>query len=1217
MSIKIPSLSKMLNLSCKHGDSSSQSQETEHSISGWQPTYLRPRVLIVFVIIFSGVIAALEAINHVSQIHNGIASSNESRHYLWTYGPTAIFTVIVAFWSRVEFQVKQRAPWKSMVEKPVEARESILLDYVSDIQLASMAKAIRNKHFDVAAGVTCSMLLRLLVILSTALFSLQTAQVHLSSVPIQFSYNFSAKDVTFNAPGAQAFDILNRVLFENGTYPEGTNADLAFQHFSAPSLAPNAIVTAPVDGMMADLGCETASIDIKKWGVTDVAGHSHHSSTRKSNGVNLMTPSCTISNVALNPALGGVNPYVAKFASGQCDDSSAEDGMRIVVTLAEISLGNLARNTTTLTGTDTTTEVILNRSVQLICNPTYSLVKLQAETNTSLSSSPVNLRRIGTKRSALPNLTAWDIAKAVLSDSSSHGPFARPSHNHNLFHATDDPFQNKTYVDVALQLGAQLTGITGDIEHLFEDGVLNNAASSYYRAMTAQLMNKGLTQRNQSTAVGHAIVNENRIVITQLSLRVIEVCLILGILLAVSMIFLGPRTTTAPWNPTSISSVATIMAKSNGVCQSLRETGTAPSDALHDSLKERRYYSQLTPKGFLIKTEGDDIKSLDNQESHKPAWAPFPGLIARGVIFIAVALLIAALEIALHISRKNNGLGNVSSNEHKHYLWTILPSLVMGSVGILFGRIDFNTRSLAPYAQLKRPTGALFKESMAVNYLDSLATTNIIRSIRERHFAVLVTTLAALVSSFLVIVASGLYSAIEVPHQIGMNFTQETTFYRGNSPDGNQISGMVVAKKILQKNLTFPRWTYDELAFPELSTQVPLSTNETENLYVEIRIPALRAAPACYFQTGSQLQRNFSSVKYGNESVYELSVLAPSMPCSLADQDMGSTSSTASPVLLKSQGLFGQSSMLPCGNNFSANPATLYIWGNIQNDSVKNISAMTCIEAAETVDTVTRFQLPGFDITDDHPPVPDESSPRSAPNVDVPWINWNNIHTTDDIVENSNLDEFFTALVMGKYAIPAEDLVNTDSSDMVIKAINHQDRILRAQIFNNYSRSGTDGTLEHTSLPGNITLSNRLRLSQDAASTRVLEALLASTLVLGIVGSILMNTDHVLPKNPSSIAAVASLLVDSNILARYETVMGDPNEQSLGQDFFSRCRFFLGFRRDTSDQGDPWQISEDQGCEKYCIYLSERDGETISGNASMWVRKEFRAKEIRVEERMV
>jgi hypothetical protein len=120
--------------------------------------------------------------------------------------------------------------------------------------------------------------------------------------------------------------------------------------------------------------------------------------------------------------------------------------------------------------------------------------------------------------------------------------------------------------------------------------------------------------------------------------------------------------------------------------------------------------------------------------------------------------------------------------------------------------------------------------------------------------------------------------------------------------------------------------------------------------------------------------------------------------------------------------------------------------------------------------------------------------------------------------------------------------------------------------------------------------------------------------VLGIVGSILINIDHILPKNPSSIAAVASLLPDLNLLARYEKAMGDPNEQSLGQIFFSRCRFFLGFQGNASDQGDPWQLSEDQGCEKYCIYYSERGSETMLGNGSMWMRKEFRVKETKVEE---
>ncbi|KGO75328.1 Protein of unknown function DUF3433 [Penicillium italicum] len=559
--------------------------------------------------------------------------------------------------------------------------------------------------------------------------------------------------------------------------------------------------------------------------------------------------------------------------------------------------------------------------------------------------------------------------------------------------------------------------------------------------------------------------------------------------------------------------------------------------------KSQIFMTQLSLRvmeGFSIKAEGDDVKNLDEQDNHTTAFA----------------LLLAALEIALHVSQKDDGLGNVSANEYQHCLWTTLPSLVMGSVGLFSARMDFNTRSLALYAQLKRPTGALFEESITVNSLDSLAITNITRSIRTRQFAIIANTLTALGTSFLVIVTSGLYSVNEVPNQISVNFTQDTTFCGGDLANDDHSSVMAVTKDFLQKNRNFLSWTHAELTFPELSTD------------------------------------NFTKVEHGNESVYQLSVLAPSMPCSLADQDRGSTSLIPSLAVLTSAGLFGKSSMLPCGNSnsYNAKPATLYFWGNIQNDSTENISAMTYIEAAETVDTLTRFQLPGFEITDGNPPVPEELSARSAPDVDVPWISWNNFDTPGSIAANSNLDWFFTALVMGEYAIAAGDLVNPGSSDIVIRAINHQDRILKAQVFNKYTR--------------------------DAASTRVLEALLASILVLSIVCSILMSTDQILPKNPTSIAAVASLLADSKILARYETVMGDSNEQPFGQDISSRCRFFLGFQRDASDKGDPWQLSEDHGCEKYCVYFSERDDETMSGKGSMWMSKEFRAKETRVEERL-
>jgi hypothetical protein len=76
---------------------------------------------------------------------------------------------------------------------------------------------------------------------------------------------------------------------------------------------------------------------------------------------------------------------------------------------------------------------------------------------------------------------------------------------------------------------------------------------------------------------------------------------------------------------------------------------------------------------------------------------------------------------------------------------------------------------------------------------------------------------------------------------------------------------------------------------------------------------------------------------------------------------------------------------------------------------------------------------------------------------------------------------------------------------------------------------------------------------------------------------VLMNTDHVLPKNPCSIAAVASLLADSNFLHRYGLDM-DPNDRAV-EKLFASCRFFLGLCYD-----GPLRGSND---DRFTVYLTD------------------------------
>lgn len=613
--------------------------------------------------------------------------------------------------------------------------------------------------------------------------------------------------------------------------------------------------------------------------------------------------------------------------------------------------------------------------------------------------------------------------------------------------------------------------------------------------------------------------------------------------------------------------------------------------------------------------------SFDRPDSVQE-WKPFPNLIVRIVAFLTVAMVIAALEIGLHLSQTDRGLADTSSTGTIHYLWTMLPALLMVTIGLFFTSIDFSTRCLAPYARLKHRTGATFKQFMTVTFLDSLDTINILNSIHLRYFAVLATTLATVISSFLTIVTSGLFSTIDVSLHISTNLTQRTTFfgtyeasnvywadvYKGSSTYWLQIAqsrsaststivgekhgsinydGIMVAKYIVRDNLPFPRWTYDELAFPKLLMNTTSTDKLDDGQFVDIRVPAMRATLKCLLQTGADLEPSIA--------LQRLSFSPRSALCDFNENGLGFTASTTSDPfrilgIKKNTTVFGKVFSKPCQRDSNktststgsatvkaSNRSINYVWGSLANNTIGHIASLTCGESAEMVDTQTRFQLPEFNVVNDHPPVPDESSAKPAENFTEP-PDW-----ADLDYHEVPLDSFFQTLLDGKFAISEEDLGLADRNEKVIQAIKQQHKIYKAQLFNRYNRIPTNGTLDNSPLHGIVTTAGRLRLVQDAVSTRVLEAFLATMLALGILGSVLMNTDHVLPKNPCSIAAVASLLADSNFLFQYEQYVGNPNDKSVGVALFEHCRFFLGWAGEES--------SNKSNSGKFTIHLIEYVGE--------------------------
>lgn len=65
-------------------------------------------------------------------------------------------------------------PWKVLRKGPKPAKDTILLDYVSQWNVIALFKSIAARHAAVTLAILCSLLIKGLIVLSTGLLALQT-----------------------------------------------------------------------------------------------------------------------------------------------------------------------------------------------------------------------------------------------------------------------------------------------------------------------------------------------------------------------------------------------------------------------------------------------------------------------------------------------------------------------------------------------------------------------------------------------------------------------------------------------------------------------------------------------------------------------------------------------------------------------------------------------------------------------------------------------------------------------------------------------------------------------------------------------------------------------------------------------------------------------------------------------------------------------------------
>jgi Protein of unknown function (DUF3433) len=375
------------------------------------------------------------------------------------------------------------------------------------------------------------------------------------------------------------------------------------------------------------------------------------------------------------------------------------------------------------------------------------------------------------------------------------------------------------------------------------------------------------------------------------------------------------------------------------------------------------------------------------------------------ILIITMCLPLAAialLEILQHISDTSNGFASLQeATPFAVSTYTkFLPALVMLIIATGFNCFNFNTLLLDPFCVLRKITGS--SRLLTRPPLSQLPPMALLNAVKLGRWTAFLTSVAAFIGSVLTIVVSGLYSVPNIPLKRTVSFQTEDVWNLNYATDREGGSPSSLVASLLETlNISYPDFTYNELAFPKMSFP-GLSHSDFPSSLVTLRVPALRAELHCHelapkraiynstynsknVVASTTVSVNFSlppnyhrGPQYGNESFLVTEPEIWYLPNYANRRYLGryynvyigpwsAGNSTNTRIHYPDQ-----------PNNPLGCPSFAIVYGRrASNYSDPYYSASLCYQLVQTVKTNVTLTFPGLNISSAHPPVPDESTVRN------------------------------------------------------------------------------------------------------------------------------------------------------------------------------------------------------------------------------------------------
>ncbi|KAK2764457.1 hypothetical protein FQN54_009152 [Arachnomyces sp. PD_36] len=1078
---------------------------------GWQPFCLQKLPLAGFAALLLALVAALQVMDSYAESHQGLATANQSFHYLWTYGPTA--------------------------------------DYVSPILPVAFYQACRNRHFQVVSTSLGSVILKLLIVASSGLLALKTVDV--TNIPTSLMASTTFDGTGYNSsivnphPTWVVYGLAQELLSSTQDMMDG----YLMQSFNATSSIPTgAVLSGEVDAFTSELNCEPASM-------TKLKDHDP-ADTRfgyECQNIRIASDSCVIDISCLG------------------DDYSASADARLIncenrtdIPPTDLLLWSTYRKI----GTKDDFEVggPLVEFSGLICKPVYSIsraiqsINYIPTTNPGAGAASVSLSPTAQTRE-IQGVSAMDLLRGILNDvenSTGGGGFTSvlPMKGEWQVLAKSDYLRIHNFIGLtALHNNVTVLALSEDHE-LFHSSVKRT-----YNTLAREVAKYQLMSTTADEFQGSYSYKADRLFTQELSLRLMQSGLGVVALLTIYLLFAQPSKAVVSCSPASVGALAAILSRSHGVTESLVGTGHISSRNLEHLLAEDHYKTVVQSDGLypvfaIEKVAGRSDIYIDKrapnpaEEGSKSWWQPMPFLVwFLALLVLGPAILIAVLEITYRVALSKDGFGNVDvgQNEFVGYVWTYLPTLLLVTLATMFDSLNFQAQASQPYRALHE--GASVEKALLSNLLKRISILDLWDAIKFREVALFFAAISVMIAPFLTIIASGLFvpERVDTVNSITVNRIDKWRDEPDFDPHFENLR--LTTNMVLSGNLTYPNWTYEDLVLAKVempkweATDVDaLDFRNATSLNVQI--PALRMQPNCSVVPPYMYRTEFDGDEYyvRSDGLYG---------CSYELEMWGGTYRNDSEIGLVDDRQYSVGKHGQC-------PRILSYFGNVSGHPprVSSGSLVGCFAYLETVDVNVTFTVenagPNASLVIDttHPPEPIE------PTAEILTLDGNDIvgflsMLMDLGKSEGGLDNFFQHLVNGVHGVPVEKL---NDQKILVDAVSDLIAICLAQNMHEKRRlpypanatladAATDdgnGQSPNTDKPNNgppprvlnatITNPSRTRLKQNELSTRLLQGALGAIIICAIGVIATLNRKRILPKNPQSIAGTASLLAGSRLL---------------------------------------------------------------------------------------